>query len=253
MSQPGKPPASEPFHSDFSDTGDIDWSDQSSAITETTIAEMRELASRYPLARSALIPMLHLVQSVDGRISPAGVRACVEILGVPQAQVIGVATFYTQFRRHRGGKHHIGVCRTALCAVMGGDEIMEAMVDHLGIEDGQVTADGQFSLEAIECNAACDYAPVMMVDWEFMDNMTPDRAVQVVNELADGRQVHSTRGPVLPGWAANERMLAGFDDGLADEGPSAGEASLAGLRVAQRNGWDTPAMAMPPTGQAVTR
>jgi len=218
------------FEYDFSGTGGIDWADTSTAINETTMAELRELASRYPQARSALIPMLHLVQSVDGRISPAGVKACVEILGVPEAQVVGVATFYTQFRRHRGGQHHIGVCRTALCAVLGGDQIMASVQARLGIGDQETTADGKFSLEAIECNAACDYAPVVMVDWEFMDNMTPDSAVAMIDELDAGHPVRSTRGPVLPGWRNNERMLAGFDDGLADEGPSAGPSSLAGLR-----------------------
>jgi len=222
------------FEYDFSGTGGIDWADNSTAIKEKTMAELRELASRYPQARSALIPMLHLVQSVDGRISPAGVKACVEILGVPEAQVVGVATFYTQFRRQRGGAHHIGVCRTALCAVLGGDQIMAGVQARLGIGDGQTTQDGKFSLEAIECNAACDYAPVVMVDWEFMDNMTPDSAVRMIDELDAGRPVRSTRGPVLPGWRNNERMLAGFDDGLADEGPAAGPASLAGLRKGAR-------------------
>lgn len=225
-----------PVHADMADTGGIDWSDQSTAITATTMAELAELAGRYPQARSALVPMLHLVQSVDGRISPAGVRACVEILQIPESQVLGVATFYTQFRRTRGGRHHIGVCKTTLCAVMGGDEIMDRVRGQLGIDDGETTADGMFSLEAVECNAACDYAPVMMVDWEFMDNMTPERASQVLSELAAGHPVQSTRGPVVPGWAANERMLAGFDDGLADQGPSAGEPSLAGLRIASSQG-----------------
>jgi len=220
------------FEYDFSGTGGIDWADTATAITEQTMAELRELASRYPQTRSALVPMLHLVQSVDGRISPAGIKACVDILGLPEAQVVGVATFYTQFRRHRGGAHHIGVCRTALCAVLGGDQIMAGVQARLGIGDGQTTPDGKFSLEAIECNAACDYAPVVMVDWEFMDNMTPDSAVRMIDELAAGHAVQSTRGPVLPGWRANERMLAGFDDGLADQGPSAGASSIAGLRKA---------------------
>jgi len=223
--------------SDLAAPAGIDWSDETTAIGETTLAELRELAGRYPQARSALIPMLHLVQSVDGRISPAGVRACAGILGVPEAQVVGVATFYTQFRRNRGGRHHIGVCQTALCAVMGGDEIMEQLSRHLGIGDGETTPDGMFSLEGIECNAACDYAPVVMVDWEFMDNLTPGGAVRMIDDLAAGRPVRSTRGPLLPGWRANERMLAGFDDGLANEGPGAGASSLAGLNVARQHGW----------------
>ncbi len=86
------------------------------------MAELRELAGRYPQARSALLPMLHLVQSVDGRISPAGIEACADVLGISTAQVSGVATFYTMYRRRPGGKHHVGVCTTALCAVMGGDD-----------------------------------------------------------------------------------------------------------------------------------
>ena len=220
-----------PLNHDFTGTGAIDWADTSTAIDKTTITELRELASRYPQPRSALLPMLHLVQSVDGRISPAGVKACVEILGIPESQVLGVATFYSQFRRHRGGQHHIGVCRTALCAVLGGDQIMERVQARLGIADGQTTPDGKFSLESVECNAACDYAPVVMIDWEFMDNMTPESITRVIDELEANRPVRSTRGPVLPGWRANERMLAGFDDGLADEGPSAGPASLAGLQA----------------------
>ena len=232
--------ANQVVHHDFDESGSIDWTDESTSIDTVTMDELRDLAGRYPLARSALIPMLHLVQSVDGRISPAGVRACAEILDIPIAQVLGVATFYTQFRRHRGGEHHIGVCRTALCAVMGGDEIMDKVAQRLGIGEEETTKDGKFSLEAIECNAACDYAPVVMIDWEFMDNMTPDKAVAAIDELAAGHPVRSTRGPVLPGWRANERLLAGFEDGLADEGPSAGPASLAGLRIARANGWQAP-------------
>ena len=215
----------------FAGTGGIDWADNSTAITSATLAELRELAGRYPQPRSALVPMLHLIQSVDGRVSPAGVKACVEVLGIPESQVLGVATFYSQFRRHRAGQHHIGVCRTALCAVLGGDQIMERVKARLGVGDGQTTPDGKFSLEAVECNAACDYAPVVMIDWEFMDNMTPEMIIRVIDELEAGRPVRSTRGPVLAGWRANERMLAGFDDGLADDGPSAGPASLAGLQA----------------------
>ena len=247
-------PTQEVLPHDFDDSGSIDWSDESTAIGETTLAELRDLATHYPQPRSAIIPMLHLVQSVDGRVSPAGVRACADILGIPVAEVVGIATFYTQFRRHRGGQHHVGVCRTALCAVMGGDEIMTAVEKHLGIGDEEVTPDGKFSLEAIECNAACDFAPVMMVDWEFMDNMTPAKAVAMLDDLAAGKPVKSSRGPVLPGWQANERLLAGFDDGLADEGPSAGDASLAGLKIARAKGWQAPKAgpAAPPATKGAT-
>lgn len=228
------------FTSYFPESGEIDMSDTATNIDETTLAELRELASRYPQPRSALLPMLHLVQSVDGRVSPAGVRACAEILDITTAQVSGVATFYTMYRRRPAGTHHVGVCTTALCAVMGGDALLERVSDRLGIGPDETTPDGTFSLERIECNAACDFAPVMMVNWEFMDNMTPEKADELLDDLAAGRPVTSTRGATLTSWREAERVLAGFNDGRVDEGPSAGEASLLGKRLADAKGWKAP-------------
>ena len=228
------------FQSWFPDSGGIDYDDTSTSIDESTLAELRQLAARYPQKRSALLPMLHLVQSVDGRVSPAGVQACADILEITTAQVSGVATFYTMYRRRPAGKHHVGVCTTALCAVMGGDYLLDAVSAKLGIHEGETTADGTFSLERLECNAACDFAPVMMVNWEFMDNMTPDKADALLDDLASGKPVRSTRGAELTSWKEAERVLAGFPDGRADEGPAAGEASLLGLRIAQEHGWQAP-------------
>jgi NADH-quinone oxidoreductase subunit E len=230
------------FQSYFPESGGVDMTDTSTSIGEATIAELRELAGRYPQARSALLPMLHLVQSVDGRISPAGIEACAQVLGITTAQVSGVATFYTMYRRRPGGKHHVGVCTTALCAVMGGDALLEKVSAKLGIEPDETTADGTFSLERVECNAACDFAPVMMVNWEFMDNMTPAKADRLLDDLAAGKEVTSTRGATITSWREAERVLAGFPDGRADEGPSAGEASLLGKSIADANGWAAPAV-----------
>ena len=228
------------FQSFFPESGTVDMTDTTTNIDDTTFAELRQLASRYPEARSALLPMLHLVQSVDGRISPAGIEACAEVLGITAAQVSGVATFYTMYRRRPGGKHHIGVCTTALCAVMGGDTLLEQVSEKLGIQPDETTADGKFSLERLECNAACDFAPVMMVNWEFMDNMTPDKASQLIDDLTAEAEVKSTRGATITSWREAERVLAGFPDGRADEGPSAGEASLLGKSIADEKGWAAP-------------
>jgi NADH-quinone oxidoreductase subunit E len=229
------------FQSWFPDSGSIDMADEATSIDETTLAELRELAGRYPQARSALLPMLHLVQSVDGRISPAGIEACADILGITTAQVSGVATFYTMYRRHPGGTHHIGVCTTALCAVMGGDALLDCVSHKLGIGPDETTPDGAFSLERVECNAACDFAPVMTVNWEFMDNMTPEKAEQLIDDLAADREVTSTRGARITSWREAERVLAGFPDGRADEGPSAGGPSLLGKSIADEKGWAAPA------------
>lgn len=228
------------FKSFFPESGAIDMTDTSTNIDATTIDELQQLAARYPQPRSALMPMLHLVQSVDGRISPAGIEICADILGITAAQVSGVATFYTMYRRTPAGQHHIGVCTTALCAVMGGDAVLEAVSAKLGIEPDQTTADGKFTLERLECNAACDFAPVLMVNWEFMDNMTPDKAEQLLDELAADKEVKSTRGATITSWREAERVLAGFTDGRADEGPSAGPASLLGKTVAEEKGWAAP-------------
>ena len=211
-----------------------------SELTEQTRAEMRELIARYPDGRSALLPMLHLVQSYEGYVTPAGIEMCAEELGITAAEVTAVATFYTMYKRHPMGDYHVGVCTNTLCAVMGGDAIWARVTEHLGIGNDEVTEDGAISLERVECNAACDYAPVVMVNWEFMDNQTPESATQLVDDLREGKEVHSTRGPKICTWRQAERVLAGFDDGLANEGPAAGPASLVGLEIAKEKGWTAP-------------
>ncbi|GEP33742.1 hypothetical protein NSZ01_15100 [Nocardioides szechwanensis] len=210
-------------------------------LSTETYGELREIAARYPQPRSGLLPMLHLVQSVEGRVTPEGIQACAEILEISPAEVSGVATFYTMYKRKPVGDYHVGVCTNTLCAVMGGDLIFERLKDHLDVGNDETTEDGKITLEHIECNAACDYAPVMMVNWEFMDNMTPESAIQVTDDLRAGTAVHSTRGPKLCTWREAERVLAGFPDGLADEGPSAGPASLVGREIARERGWTAPA------------
>ena len=209
-------------------------------MTPETYAELRAIAARYPEARSGLLPMLHLVQSVEGRVTPEGITACAEVLGISAAEVSGVATFYTMYKRKPVGDYLDGVCTNTLCAVMGGDLILERLKGHLDVGNDETSEDGKITLEHIECNAACDYAPVMMVNWEFMDNQTPDSAVQVVDDLRAGKDVRSTRGPGLCTWKQAERVLAGFPDDLADEGPAAGPASLVGLEIARANGWTAP-------------
>jgi NADH-quinone oxidoreductase subunit E len=204
------------------------------------MAELREITTRYPQPRSALLPMLHLVQSVEGRVTSRGIEACADILGLSAAEVSGVATFYTMYKRRPVGDYHVGVCTNTLCAVMGGDVIFERLKDHLGIGNDETTEDGTITLEHVECNAACDYAPVMMVNWEFMDNMDPASATQLVDDLRAGKEVRSTRGPRICTWREAERVLAGFNDGLTDEGPAGGEPSMAGLDLARERGWAAP-------------
>jgi NADH-quinone oxidoreductase subunit E len=210
------------------------------ALSGQTLGELREIAARYPQARSGLLPMLHLVQSSEGMITPEGIEACADILGISTAEVSGVATFYTMYKRRPVGDYHVGVCTNTLCAVMGGDQIFATLKDHLDVGNDETTEDGKITLEHVECNAACDYAPVVMVNWEFMDNQTPESATRLVDDLRAGRDVQASRGARLCTWREAERVLAGFPDGRADEGPSAGPASLVGLKIARERGWTAP-------------
>ena len=207
-------------------------------LGESVREDARALMARYPKPRSALLPMLHLVQSVEGYVSPQGIGMCAELLGLTKAEVGAVATFYTMYKRRPAGDYHVGVCTNTLCAVMGGDAIYDELKAHLGITtQNGVTDDGTISLEHIECHAACDYAPVLMVNWEFFDNQTPNSAKQLVDDLRAGRPVKPTRGAdTVVTWKEAERVLAGFYDGRADEGVAAGPATLEGLRLARQGG-----------------
>ncbi len=208
-------------------------------------ADAADIIGRYPRSRSALLPLLHLVQSEDGYVSEDGIKFCAETLGCTETEVVGVATFYTMYKRSPAGEYQVGVCTNTLCAIMGGDQIYAELAQHLGADPhahDAISTDRKVGIERVECNAACDYAPVVMVNWEFFDNMTPEKAKKLVDDLRAGNKVTPTRGPDrLCSWKQASRILAGFGDGQATEGPSAGPASLVGLELAKEHGWSAPA------------
>jgi NADH-quinone oxidoreductase subunit E len=204
-------------------------------------ADAKQIIARYPKPRSAILPLLHLVQAEDSYLTPAGLALIAELLDLTSADVGAVASFYSMYRRDPTGKYLVGVCTNTLCAVMGGDAIFDALKDHLGVSNDQTTEDGAITLQRVECNAACDYAPVMMVNWEFFDNQTPESAREVVDRLRSGADVRPTRGMPLCSFAEAERILAGFPDQRADDGQGgAGAATLAGLQVAREHGMTAP-------------
>ena len=204
------------------------------AFTTEQISIMDSIIARYPRKRSAIMPLLHYVQSIDGYVTNEGIELIGQKLELATAEVTAVSTFYTQYKSKPVGEYHVGICTNTLCAVMGGDLIFDAVKEHLGIENDGVTSDGKVSVEHIECNAACDYAPVVMVNWEFYDNQT----VQSVKDLVDGARAGNppapTRGPkTLRTWKQNSAVLAGISDGLANEGVQAGAPTLLGLKKAK--------------------
>ncbi|MDJ0464380.1 NADH-quinone oxidoreductase subunit NuoE [Streptomyces sp. H27-C3] len=199
-------------------------------------ADAKEVIARYPDSRSALLPLLHLMQAEEGHVTRTGVRFCAEILGLTTAEVTAVSTFYSMYRRKPSGDYQVGVCTNTLCAVMGGDAIYDALRDHLDIGHGETTGDGKVTLEHIECNAACDFAPVVMVNWEFFDNQTVESATRLVDDLRAGQQVAPTRGAPLCTYKETARILAGFPDerpGAVEATGGAGPASLIGLKLAK--------------------
>lgn len=204
------------------------------AYTVEQVSIMDSIINRYPRKRSAIMPLLHFVQSIDGYVTNEGIEIIGQKLELATAEVTAVSTFYTQYKSKPVGDYHVGICTNTLCAVMGGDAIFESIKEHLDIENDGVTNDGKVSVEHIECNAACDYAPVVMVNWEFYDNQTVQSTKDLVDAARAGNPPAPTRGPnKLRTWKENSAVLAGISDGLANEGVQAGEPTLLGLKKAK--------------------
>ena len=204
------------------------------SLTDSTQDEMRAIMARYPRPRSALMPLLHLVQSVEGHLSDESLAAVAELVGVTPAETTAVASFYTMYVRKDQGRHHIGVCTNTMCAVLGGDALWSALSEHVGVGSGETTADGALTLERIECQAACTHAPVLTANWEFVDNVTIAQAKDIADTLRADGDVASTRGPaVVRPLSEVRRVFAGFDDGLGGEGVSADSIMRAGADLAR--------------------
>lgn len=177
-----------------------------------------EIVSRYPAgqSRSALLPMLHLVQSEQGYVSADGIAFCADVLELTKAQVSAVATFYTMYKRQPTGEYLVSVCTNTLCGMLGGDEIYRTLSELLGVgmneTAGDPSAAGSITLEHAECLAACDYAPVVTVNYEFFDNQTEESATELVHQLRAGTRPLPSRGAPLCSFKEISRQIAGFVD-----------------------------------------
>jgi NADH-quinone oxidoreductase subunit E len=219
-----------------------------SVFSDQLRADAAELIARYPegQSRSALLPLLHLVQSEQGYVSPDGIAFCADALGITKAQVAAVATFYTMYKRQPTGEYLVSVCTNTLCATLGGDDIYAALQEQLGVGNNQTTADGKITLEHAECLAACDYAPVVTVNYEFFDNQTVGSARNVVSQLQSGERPNPTRGAPLCTFKQIERQIAGFFDGeaLAPDATSSGGPTEAGVKLAIELGHTAPSYSL---------
>jgi NADH-quinone oxidoreductase subunit E len=220
-----------------------------SVFSEQTRVDAADIIARYPQgqSRSALLPMLHLVQSEQGYVSADGIAFCAEALDLTKAQVAAVATFYTMYKRKPTGEYLVSVCTNTLCGVLGGDEIYTALSELLGIgmneTSGTPGEGGSITLEHAECLAACDYAPVVTVNYEFFDNQTTESATGLVGELRDGRRPLPSRGAPLCSFKEISRQIAGFVDERPESkrAEAAGAPTEAGVRLAQQRGDTAPA------------
>jgi NADH-quinone oxidoreductase subunit E len=219
----------------------VEFSPAAAPLAEKLLTPALEILARYPAGRerSALLPLLHLVQTEEGFVSPTGVAFCAEILGINKAQVGAVATFYTMYKRRPTGEYLVSVCTNTLCNVMGGQEVYDGLVEHLGVGHDETTGDGKITLEHAECLAACDYAPVVTVNYDFaIDQATPDTAVAMVEQLRNGERPTPIRGARLCSLKEMSMQLAGFADGRDGaliDGP-AGAPTLRGVNLAQEHG-----------------
>jgi NADH-quinone oxidoreductase subunit E len=209
-------------------------------FSQDTKDRAQAIMARYPATkeRSALLPLLHLVQAEEGYVSPRGVAFCAETLGLTKAEVGAVATFYTMYKRRPTGDYLVSVCTNTMCDVLGGQKIFDRLAGHLAVGHDETTADGKITLEHAECLAACDYGPAVTVNYDFFDGLDPETAVGLVDQLRAGQRPKPSRSPRLCTLKEMQIQLAGFADersGAVGEGV-AGDPTLRGNRLAQQHG-----------------
>jgi NADH-quinone oxidoreductase subunit E len=184
-------------------------------LTPELRAEAERIVARYPEGRerSAIMPLLYLVQSVEGHVTRDGLREVAEILDATTAEVEAVATFYTMLRLGRTGRHVVSVCTNLSCSLRGAREVYRRGREVLGLGDEETTEDGVFTLHEEECLGACDAAPVVTVNFVNFDRLTPDGMEALLSTLRDGGVPTPSRGAFPGDFRAASRILAGISNG----------------------------------------
>ena len=154
-----------------------------SAVREETDRKIDELLGAFPRRGSALLPALYLIQEEKGFISPESMEYVAGKLDLSPVFVAGVVSFYTMFYTRPVGRHHIQICRTLACALRGCRSVLAHLEERLGVRPGETTADGKFSLEAVECLGACDKAPMIQINGEEYELLDPKKMDEVLARL----------------------------------------------------------------------
>ncbi len=158
-----------------------------SRFNDTNLVTAKEIIGRFPRAKSATIPLLHLAQEQDGYVTRDAMAHIAELVGVTAAEVYGTATFYEMFKFEPIGKYCVNVCTNIACQLLGGWELLEHAEEKLGIKAGSTTSDGLFTIEDVECIAACTEAPAIQVNYRYRYKVTAENLDQLIDDLRAGR------------------------------------------------------------------
>ena len=150
----------------------------------------REIIGRYPRPKSALIPLLHLAQEQDGYVTDDAMRHIAELVDITPAEVLGTCSFYEMFKLHPVGTYLVNVCTNISCMLCGGEELLAHARERLGVGPGGTTPDGTFTLEEVECMAACTEAPAVQINYRYRTNVTPEAFDELIDDLAGGKLDH---------------------------------------------------------------
>ncbi len=157
-----------------------------SRLTDANVALAKEIIARYPRPRSALIPLCHLAQEQDGYLAEDAMEHIAELIGCTPAEVLGTASFYEMFKLHPTGRYCVNICTNISCQLLGGEELLEHAEELLGVRAGSTTEDGMFTLEDVECIAACTEAPVVQLNYRYFHRVTPDELTRMIEQLRAG-------------------------------------------------------------------
>lgn len=172
----------------------------------------REILGKYPNRRSAIMPLLYVSMVENGYVTNEGMKAVGVLTGLTPAQVQSVASFYSMYKREELGDYLVSVCTSISCFLRGADDVLAAVEDESGVPDGETGEDGKFSVEHVECNGACGGAPVVLVNYEMIEGVTPDKARDLVKWLRDG-------GPDVVNTEEMQQLFGGarsFDWGVKE-------------------------------------
>jgi len=148
-----------------------------------TLKKFEETVARYPKKEAAMLPVLYLAQQEFGHLGPEAIEYVAGLMGQAPARVYSVVSFYTMYNMKPIGRHHIQICRTLPCALGGAEKVTAFIKQKLGIEPGETTADGRFTLSEVECLASCGTAPMMQINDDYYENLTEEKIIKIIESL----------------------------------------------------------------------